>query len=356
MKPGLAASGPDRTAVGAAYDARVEREARADFLLREAEWRMFDRLGYIKLDPVRVVLDVGCGLGDAAELLGGRFDGAHYVGLDLSLAGLQQAARAAQGPGGGRPGVWKKWLARLGFGERSGADRAGVDRTGVDRAGFDRAGDDRSGIPQPLDGRPGAPRAARGFHCSWVVGDAHALPLADRSVDLVWSNLTAHWFDDPVSAVAQWRRVLRPGGLLMFSLFGVDTLREAVPLQPETGERQTVPGSSAIAALRYPDLHDWGDALVAAGFADPVMDVERLQLTYTDQAALERDSAAIRAGFGGTGPVVALPADGAISIELIYGHAWRPLVDPRDDGLQPIRVSRREDIAPFRPPDPHRDP
>lgn len=353
MKPGLAANGPDRTAVGAAYDARVDREARADFLLREAEWRMFDRLGYIKLEPVRVVLDVGCGLGDAAELLGGRFDGAHYVGLDLSVAGLRQAARAAQGPGGGRPGVWKKWLARLGFGEQGGGARAGDGRSGQGQPG--QPGQpirDRPGPSQARGERATTPRPAGGFRCSWIAGDAHALPLADRSVDLVWSNLAAHWFDDPVSAVAQWRRVLRPGGLLMFSLFGVDTLREAAPLQPAPGDRQTVPGSSAIAALRYPDLHDWGDALVAAGFADPVMDVERLALTYTDQAALERDAAAIRAGFGGTGPVVALPADGTISIELIYGHAWRPLVDPREDGLQPVRISRREDIPPFRSPDP----
>ena len=280
---------------------------------------MFDRLGYIKLDPVSVVLDVGCGLGDAAELLGGRFDGVHYIGLDLSLAGLKEAARVPAGPGGTRPGVWKKWLARLGA--------------------------------RPAPDRPAGKRGGGGFRCSWIAGDAHALPLADRSVDLVWSNLAAHWFDDPVSAVAQWRRVLRPGGLLMFSLYGVDTLREAVPRQPSpAGDPATAPGSSAIAALRYPDLHDWGDALVAAGFADPVMDVERLSLTYVEQAALERDAAAIRAGFGGTGPVVALPADGAISIELVYGHAWRPLVDPRDDGLHPIRIARREDIPPFRPP------
>ena len=96
MKPGLAAGGPDRRAVGAAYDARVDRNARADFLLREVELRMFDRLGYIKLDPVTVALDVGCGLGDAAELLGGRFDGVHYIGLDLSLAGLKEAAEAVR--------------------------------------------------------------------------------------------------------------------------------------------------------------------------------------------------------------------------------------------------------------------
>lgn len=324
MKPGLAGSGPDRRAVGAAYDVRVDREARADFLLREAELRMFDRLGFIRLDPVRLILDVGCGLGDAAELLGGRFDGAHYVGVDLSLAGLRAAAQAAAGPEGDRPGVWKKWLARVGLGAR---------------ASTERDSDARSAV-----------RGAAGFSTSWVVADAHALPFAPRSADLVWSNLAAHWFDDPVSAVAQWRQVLRPGGLLMFSLYGVDTLREARPDVAAAAATATTPGPEAISALRYPDLHDWGDALVAAGFADPVMDVERLTLAYTDTRALARDAAAISAGFGAPAPDRPLPVDGAVTIELIYGHAWRPMHDKRDDGLAPIRIARREAFNPFRPP------
>ena len=306
---------------------------------------MFDRLGFIRLDPVRLIVDVGCGLGDAAELLGGRFNGAHYVGVDLSVAGLAQAARAAAGPAGGRPGVWKKWLARVGLGER---------------------------------GAPAAPAAAAPatFSTSWVCADAHALPFAPRSADLVWSNLAAHWFDDPVSAIAQWRQLLRPGGLLMFSLYGVDTLSEArtasggsapgrraatdtggtsdaaaaAQAAAAGGPAVTSPGPEAIAALKYPDLHDWGDALVAAGFADPVMDVERLTLTYTEAQALARDARAISAGFASSTQAWALPADGAVTVELIYGHAWRPMQDPRDDGLQPVRISRRESFADFQPP------
>lgn len=322
VAPGLVGSGPDRSSVGAAYDARVDREARADFLLREAELRMFDRLGFIRLDPVRVILDVGCGLGDAAELLGGRFDGARYIGVDLAQAGLRQAVRAAAGPQGDRPGVWKKWLARVGFGDRASGDRPSGDRAGGEGQGA-------------------------GFSTSWVAADAHALPFASGTVDLVWSNLAAHWFDDPVSAVAQWRQVLRPGGLLMFSLYGVDTLREARPVTgppgsaPASDGRSTAPGVEAVAALKYPDLHDWGDALVAAGFADPVMDVERLTLTYADAQALERDAKAISAGFGEPSIGQALPEGGAVTIELVYGHAWRPLHDRRDDGLHPVRIVRR---------------
>lgn len=312
MKNGLVVNDLAPARVAAAFDARTGREDRADFLLRETELRMFDRLGYIRLDPVNLILDVGCGLGDAAELLGGRFAGAHYVGLDLSLAGLKSASRAAAGPPAGRLANWRRWLSRVGVGERpaGGAER-------------------------------------RDFRASWLAADAHALPFAPRSVDLVWSNLCAHWFDDPVTAVAQWRQVLRPGGLLMFSLYGVDTLREVDGLgQPAGGASDAASAGGpepALATLRYPDLHDWGDALVAAGFADPVMDVERLTLTYAEPAALARDAGGIRAGF--QGPVSGLPPDGAVSIELIFGHAWRPLTDRRDDGLKPVRLTRREEIG-----------
>ena len=59
--------------------------------------------------------------------------------------------------------------------------------------------------------------------------DAHALPIASNAIDMVWSNLAAHWFDDPLAAVAEWHRVIRPDGLLMFSAFGVDTLKEVRP-------------------------------------------------------------------------------------------------------------------------------
>ncbi len=322
MKPSRVASGVDRETLRAAYDARVAREARADFLLREAESRMFDRLAYVKLDPVDLIVDVGCGRGDAAVLLGGRFSAAHLVGVDLALAGLKAAAEAGRdarrkfaiGQG------WRRRLARFGFAMRNARGTAHEPGTGNDHEG------------QVAD-------AAGARDAAWICGDAHALPIAGGKVDLLWSNLVAHWFDDPPAAAAEWRRVLRPGGLLMFSFYGVDTLREAVA------------ADRAVGPPSYPDLHDWGDALVAAGFADPVMDVERLTLTYEDADALARDAAAIRAGFGG--PVAAtLPRAGSVSIELVFGHAWRPLADPRGDGTKPVRIVRREEIGDLPEADP----
>jgi malonyl-CoA O-methyltransferase len=313
MKPSRVASGVDRQTLRAAYDARVARDARADFLLREAESRMFDRLAYVKLDPVDLIVDVGCGRGDAAVLLGGRFPGARLVGLDLALGGLKAAAAAAREAGSeaGRKSTlgqgWRRRLARWGFAI------GGEDSTGAQHAG-------------------GLAGAARGPEPAWVCGDAHALPIAGGKVDLLWSNLVAHWFDDPPAAAAEWRRVLRPGGLLMFSFYGVDTLREAA-----AADRAPLPPA-------YPDLHDWGDALVAAGFADPVMDVERLTLTYEDADALARDAAAVRAGFGAAAAAT-LPPGGRVSIELVYGHAWRPLAANRDDDAKPVRIVRREEIG-----------
>ncbi len=107
------------------------------------------------------------------------------------------------------------------------------------------------------------------------MADAHALPLADASVDLIWSNLALHWFAAPERAVGEWYRVARPGGLAHFSFFGVDTLAELRAL----GARM----------MAFHDLHDIGDLLAAAGFADPVMDSERLTLTWAGPQALLGD-------------------------------------------------------------------
>ena len=114
----------------------------------------------------------------------------------------------------------------------------------------------------------GADRVAPQFVC----GDINQLPLPGVAVDLVWSNLALQWLNDLPRAFAEMRRVLKVGGLLTFTTFGPDTLKEI---------------RSAFARVdghthtnRFTDMHDIGDMLVAAGFADPVMDMEQLTLTY----------------------------------------------------------------------------
>lgn len=122
-------------------------------------------------------------------------------------------------------------------------------------------------------GRAGAPQA---YAC--VAGDAQALPLAAASVDLIHANLCLQWCDDPGSVMAEFRRVLRPGGTLVFSTFGPDTLHE---LRSAFAAVDAMPHVS-----RFIDMHDIGDGLLMSGFRDPVMGREDLTLTYSDLHAL----------------------------------------------------------------------
>ena len=107
------------------------------------------------------------------------------------------------------------------------------------------------------------------------------LPLRSEIVDLVCSNLALEWCERPAEALREFNRVLRRGGLLMFTTLGPDTLRELRAVFSTSG--------SAPAVHPFADMHDIGDLLVSSGFADPVMDMERLTLTYADLSALFAD-------------------------------------------------------------------
>jgi malonyl-CoA O-methyltransferase len=166
-----------------------------------------------------------------------------------------------------------------------------------------------------------------------VCADATRLPLATASVDLVYSNLMLQWCDEPDAVFAEAHRVMRPGGFLSFSTFGPDTLSEL------RAAWSAADGFSHV--NRFIDMHDIGDALVRAGFTEPVMDVERVCLTYPDVLALMRDLKAIGAhnvtfgrarGLTGRARFARmtdayerwrqagrLPA----TYEVVYGAAWR---------------------------------
>jgi len=166
-----------------------------------------------------------------------------------------------------------------------------------------------------------------------VAGDVERMALADQSVDLIVSNLTLQWCDLS-RAFAEFGRILRPGGTLLFTSFGPDTLVELRTAW------QAVDDSPHVHA--FIDMHDIGDALVRARLAEPVMDVERLTMTYPDVYALLRDLKALGAHNVTTGRARglmgktrfrrfreaydALAVDGRIpaSYEVVYGHAWAP--------------------------------
>jgi len=255
---------------------------KARFLYDEIARRMAQRLRVIRLHP-QTLLDAGCGAGDGLPLLRKHYPDAAYTGLDCCPPLLAIAKHRH------RPAGAAAWLRRL------------------------------SGKTPP------AP--------NFLLADLAHTGLAAESQDLVWSNLVLHWHPEPHAALAEWRRILKVGGLAMFSWFGPGTLRELRQAVAEANLKTATPA--------FVDMHDFGDLLVTQGYADPVMDQETLTLTYRTPQRLLEDVRALggnparnrRAGLLGRDGIARLcamlerqrNADGviALSIEVAYGHAWR---------------------------------
>jgi malonyl-CoA O-methyltransferase len=173
------------------------------------------------------------------------------------------------------------------------------------------------------------------------------LPLAGASVGLVWSNMALHWAVDPLAALREFHRVLAHEGLLMFSTLGPDTL----------GELRAAAGAERVHA--FADMHDLGDMLLAAGFSEPVMDMERVTLVYADGAALLADlrasgqTSALQGrarGLSGRRFFAALQdklaaqrSDGKLPVgyEVVYGHAWKAAPRQAADGRAIVKFERR---------------
>jgi malonyl-CoA O-methyltransferase len=267
----------DKRLVRRAFERAAAGYDAAAVLQNEVCRRMLARLQYIRLEPT-TILDAGSGTGNAVAGLMARYPAARVIALDLAFA-MAHRARAR------RP--W--WRALF---QRSGARLAAV------------------------------------------CGDIEQLPLAPACAGMIWSNLALQWSNEPQRAFAELHRVLAPGGLLMFSTFGPDTLKELRDAFRSVDRHTHV--------HRFIDMHDVGDALVACGFADPVMDMEILTLTYADVRELMRDLKAIGAHNVTRGRPATLTGksqlakvaqnyeaarrDGRLpaTFEVIYGHAWKP--------------------------------
>ena len=270
-----------------------------DLLAREIARRMDERLDYIRVTPRRV-LDLGCGTGADLPRLAERFPDATLIAADFSPAMVAGAgARIRPARSGGL-------LRRL------------------------------------LSGAPAA--------LPHLVAQSDALPLARASLGLVWSNLMLPALDDPLPTFREIHRTLEVDGLVMFSTLGPDTLRELRAVLPDRrGER----------VHRFIDMHDIGDALVQAGFNDPVMDMEIVTLTYPDLDTLLQDLrrsgganaatsrprglsgrqewAAARAAYERLRRDGRLPA----TFEIIQGHAWKAAPKTTDDGRSIVRFQPR---------------
>ncbi|HWJ37037.1 MAG TPA: malonyl-ACP O-methyltransferase BioC [Steroidobacteraceae bacterium] len=202
-----------------------------------------------------------------------------------------------------------------------------------------------------LDSSIGMLRVA-GRQQSWLrpfarlCADAERLPLPDNSVDLILSNFMLQW-SDPEAVFAEFRRVLAPRGFLSFTTLGPDTLRELRAAWFQAGRGHA---DSHTRVSQFIDMHDIGDALVRAGFAAPVLDVERYTLWYTDVHRLAADLKAMGArnatagrpkGLTGPGKFAAMQAayeayrvDGRLpaTFEVVFGQAWTPVAAERPSG------------------------
>ena len=195
-------------------------------LQHEIEARLLESLEFHAATP-SMVLDVGCGPGRASAALQKRWPKATVASLDLALPMLRETRR--------RAGTWRPFAR----------------------------------VPQP------------------VCADVRALPFADGSVDVVFSNLCVQWVDDLPALFAGLRRILRPGGLLLVSTFGPDTLQE---LREAFATADAAPHVSPFATIAQ-----FGDALMYAGFRDPVLDRDLLVTHYAELPALMRELRAIGA-------------------------------------------------------------
>jgi malonyl-CoA O-methyltransferase len=207
----------DRRAVVRSFSRAAPHYEAAAGLQRQVRGELLDRLQYFKLEPQRV-LDLGAGAGAAARLLQQRFKHAQVLALDIAEGMLRAVP--------GRSWPWRRRLVR-------------------------------------------------------ICGDAAALPLAAGSIDLIYSNLMLQWCDRPDEAFRELARVLKPGGVLLFSTFGPDTLSELRRAWAEAD------GHSHVSL--FADMQQLAGGLARAGFAEPVTDVEHYRLHYPDAHVLMRE-------------------------------------------------------------------
>jgi malonyl-CoA O-methyltransferase len=233
----------------------------------------------------RLVLDLGAGTGHATARLVRRYPKARVLALDFALSMLRKARK--RGP----------WLRR--------------------------------------------PRC--------VCADAEHLPIADGAVDLVFSNAVLQWCTDLEHSFGEILRVLRPGGLFMFTTFGPDTLMELRAAWAQAD------GHSHVSD--FPDMHHLGDALVQGRWADPVLDIDRFVLTYETVNDLMRDLKVLGAhnvsqhrsrGLTGKARLRAMSQayeaqrrEGCLPAtwEVVYGQAWAPEQRTSDEGVTTVPLS-----------------
>lgn len=169
-------------------------------------------------------------------------------------------------------------------------------------------------------------------------GPTPRFALPDAPVHMLWANMALHMVSDPQALLAYWHRLLEVDGFVMFSGLGPDTLRQLRAVYAHMGWPE--------ASHQFTDMHDWGDMLVQAGFAEPVMDMERIHLSYSSAPALLAELRTLgrnlhpqrfaalrgRAWYARLCEALTQALSSAhvggrleLTFEVIYGHAFKPL-------------------------------
>jgi len=265
-----------KQAIANAFDRAAPHYDEAALLQQEVGNRLTEQLSLFKIEPTRI-LDLGCGTGQISQALSSHYPRAAITALDLATEMVKMTRERIKTP---RFNLWKRPMHHF------------------------------------------------------LVGDAESLPLYDNSFDLIASNLTFQWCTDLPRLFAEIQRVLTPGGLLLFTTLGPDTLKEL------RASWQAV--DNTIHVNSFADMHDVGDAMLSSKLGDPVVDMEQITITYERAITLIRDLKTIGAhnmnpdrsrGLTSPNKLNAVSAayeqfrmaDGMLpaTYEVIYGHAWR---------------------------------
>lgn len=280
----------DKARVRAAFDRAATQYDGAAILQKTVREEMLSRLALMTIQPEQI-LDIGCGTGHGSIALQQYYPKAQVFSLDIAMRMLKETHKNQPF----KQKLFKK--KRL------------------------------------------------------ICADAEMLPSQSDAIDFVWSNLAIQWCNDLDQVFAEIKRVMRPNGLLMFSTFGPDTLKEL----------RVASGSDHTHVSRFIDMHDIGDALTRAGFSAPVLDVVRYTLTYDDVIAVMKDLKTIGAANATAGRAKGLMGQGFIkhmtaayeqfrqqdgklpaTFEVVYGHAWQPEESNLPEGVSPIEFKPRQ--------------
>ncbi|MCU7834508.1 MAG: malonyl-ACP O-methyltransferase BioC [gamma proteobacterium symbiont of Taylorina sp.] len=251
--------------------------------------RLLERLEYIKAKP-GIILDIGSGTGQGTLGLTRQYPNASVISMDLAENMLKKGRSRLSDSSSGLMNQFKNILSHL--------------------------------------------NSSGGKRISHVCADAEYLPFADASVDLIFSNLTIQWCFDLTALFQEFRRVLKPGGFMLFTTFGTETLKELKASWSSV--------SNKVHVNDFADMHDIGDALYDVQAENPVMDSEKIVLNYQSIKQILLEIKAVGAHNQNNGRQAGLTGKSRlqsmyqayekfhtdqgypVTYEVLYGHAWNP--------------------------------